>query len=71
MKYKLAILLLGTLLSPRALAEENCTTLQMGFNPDQNSATILSNTPALVKYLEKSVQGVAIKVTDLTRFKNQ
>lgn len=60
--YKFVVAILSVLLSTRALAEENCTTLQMGFNPDQNATTVLSNTPTLVKYLEKNMQGVAIKV---------
>jgi phosphonate transport system substrate-binding protein len=61
--HKLTALLLSTLLSTRALAEESCTSIQMGFNPDQNAALVSVGATALGKYLEKNMQGVAVKVS--------
>jgi phosphonate transport system substrate-binding protein len=46
-----------------ATAAENCRVVNMGFNPAQDSAAVLTNGSAIAKYLETKVRGVQIKTT--------
>ena len=62
MKKLLTLLALGVLASS-AQAAENCRVINMGFNPAQDSAAVLTNGRAIAKYLESKVRGVEVRTT--------
>ncbi len=46
-----------------ASAAENCRVVNMGFNPAQDSAAVLTNGRAIAQYLESKLRGVQIQTT--------
>ena len=46
-----------------ASAAENCRVVNMGFNPAQDSASVLTNGSAIAKYLETKIRGIQVKTT--------
>ena len=62
MKKIIALLALG-LLAGSAQAAENCRVINMGFNPAQDSAAVLTNGRAIAKYLESKIRGIEVRTS--------
>lgn len=60
---KFAIALTLGALAGTASAAENCRVINMGFNPAQDSAAVLTNGRAIAKYLEGKVRGVEVNTS--------
>jgi len=60
---KLLLTLSVAALAGGAQAAENCRVINMGFNPAQDSAAVLTNGRAIAKYLESKIRGVEVRTT--------